>query len=69
MLGRLEKVKTSKYIKIIKQIKVKNKEHLNEYLKIIEQKGGEGLVVRDGSLEYYAGRNNNALKVKSYVRC
>ena len=28
---------------------------------------GEGVVVRDGSLDYYTGRDNNALKVKSYV--
>ena len=64
---RLSKVKESKYLRIIKQIKVKNKTHLNDFLKEIEKKGGEGVVVRDGSLTYYTGRNNNALKVKSYI--
>ena len=64
---RLSKVKESKYIKIIKQIKVKNRQHLNEFLRSVEKKGGEGIVVRDGSLNYYTGRNNNALKVKSYI--
>lgn len=66
LLQRLSLVKTSKYLKIIKQIKVKDKKHLEEFLKSIEQKGGEGVVVRDGSLKYYTGRDNNSLKVKSY---
>ncbi|EDZ62324.1 ATP dependent DNA ligase [Sulfurimonas gotlandica GD1] len=66
LLERLENVKTSKYIKVIKQIKVKDKKHLDEFLKSVENKGGEGLVVRDASLKYYIGRDNNSLKVKSY---
>ncbi len=64
---RLSSVKESKYIKIIKQIEVKNKKHLEQFLKEIEKKGGEGIVVRDGSLNYYTGRDNNALKVKSHI--
>jgi len=67
LLERLSTVKLSKYIKVIKQIKIEDKKHLNEFLKNVEEKGGEGVVVRDGSLTYYTGRNNNALKVKSYV--
>ncbi len=67
LIQRLSKVKESKYLRIIKQIKVKNKEHLEQFLKEIEKKGGEGVVIRDGSLNYYTGRNNNALKVKSYI--
>ena len=64
---RVSKVKKAKYIRVIEQIKVKNKKHLNDFLKTIESKGGEGVVVRDGSLNYYTGRNDNALKVKSYI--
>ncbi len=64
---RLSVVEESKYIKIIKQIRVENKKHLYEFLKRIEKKGGEGVVVRNGTLDYYTGRNNNALKVKSYI--
>jgi len=67
LLERLKSVKTSKYIKTVKQIKVIDKKHLDDFLKSIEKKGGEGVVVRDGSLKYYIGRNNNALKVKSYI--
>ncbi|WP_324172628.1 DNA ligase [Sulfurimonas sp.] len=67
LLERLKIVRTNKYIKVIKQIKVKDKKHLDSFLKTIEEKGGEGVVVRDGSLNYYAKRNNDALKVKSYI--
>lgn len=67
LIQRLQTLKETKYIKLIKQIKVKNKKYLKEFLKTIEKKGGEGLVVRDGGLEYYTGRDNNALKVKSYI--
>jgi DNA ligase-1 len=67
LLQRLSLVKTSKYIKLVKQIKVLNKKHLEKYLKSIQKQGGEGVVVRDGALSYYSGRTNNALKVKSYI--
>jgi len=66
-LERLSNVKETKYLKLIKQIKVKNKHHLKEFLKSVEEKGGEGIVVRDASLDYYTGRDNNALKVKNYL--
>ncbi|MCF6309079.1 MAG: hypothetical protein L3J19_01180 [Sulfurimonas sp.] len=55
--------KQSKYLKIIKQVKIKDKKHLQELLKDVEEKGGEGVVVRNGELPYYTGRNNNSLKV------
>nr|WP_321268114.1 DNA ligase [uncultured Sulfurimonas sp.] len=67
LLQRLSNVKETKYLKLIKQIKVKDKKHLDEFLKSVEEKGGEGVVVRDGSLNYYTGRDNNSLKVKSYI--
>jgi len=67
LLQRVSKVKENKYIKVIQQIKIKSKKHLKQFLKTIEEKGGEGVVVRDGTLTYYTGRTNNALKVKSYI--
>lgn len=67
LLQRLKQVKETRYIKIIKQIKVKDKKHLHEFKKSVEDKGGEGIVVRDGSLAYFVGRTNDALKVKSYL--
>lgn len=66
LLKRLSLVKESKYLKLIKQIKVREREHLEEFFKELEAKGAEGLVVRDASLDYYAKRNNSALKVKSF---
>jgi DNA ligase-1 len=63
---RLSKVKTTKYLKLIPQIKIKNQKHLKEYQKSLEDKGAEGVVVRDGTLSYYTGRAKDALKVKSY---
>ena len=68
LLQRLKTLKSEfKYLKVIEQIKVRDKQHLNEFLKTVEEKGGEGIVVRDGSLHYYTGRNNSSLKVKSYI--
>jgi DNA ligase-1 len=67
LLKRLKKVKESKYLKVIKQIKVKDKKHLEQFLKSVEKEGGEGVVVRDATLPYYTGRTNNSLKVKSYM--
>jgi DNA ligase-1 len=68
LLQRLKSIDTkSKYIKIIEQIKVKDKKHLADFLKAVEENGAEGAVVRDGALAYYTRRDNNALKVKSYI--
>ena len=68
LLQRLNSIKNeTTYLKIIKQIKVQDRQHLQEFLKSVEEKGGEGVVVRDGSLDYYTGRDNNSLKVKSYI--
>lgn len=67
LLQRLKNIQNSKYIRVIEQIKVEDKNHLDTFLQSVEKKGGEGVVVRDGSLDYYTGRNDNALKVKSYT--
>ena len=67
LIQRLEKIKESQYIKVIQQIQIKNKKKLDNYLKKIEKKNGEGIVIRDGSLEYYTGRNKSALKLKNFI--
>ena len=67
LLTRLSNVKESKYIKIIKQIKVQNRSELDHFLKTVQAQGGEGVVVRDGASLYYTGRKSRALKVKSYI--
>jgi len=67
LIERLSTVNETKYIKIVKQMKIKTKLELNNFLKSVESKGGEGIVVRNGELLYYTGRNKSALKVKSYT--
>ena len=65
---RLEKVKPflSSTLKLLKQIPVKDKRHLAEYLKEIENKKGEGVVVRDPKAPYINKRTSKALKVKTF---
>jgi len=55
-----------KYIKLIKQIKIKDKKHLKEFLTKIELQKGEGVVVRDPSVPYINKRTSKALKVKTF---
>jgi len=68
LFERLAKVKPyeSKIIKIIPQIPAKSKQNMLKFLKSIEAKGGEGVVVRDPNAPYIAKRTNKALKVKSF---
>ena len=54
------------HLKLIQQVICKNKKHLQQQLKLIEQKGGEGLVLRNPYSQYETGRSLNALKVKSF---
>ncbi len=65
---RLDKLHSinSRYIKRIKQIKIKNKQHLQKYFKETIDKGGEGIVVRDPSKSYISKRTSSALKVKKF---
>ena len=68
LFERLAKVKPyeNKHLKIIKQIKIKNKNHLENFLKEIENKKGEGVVVRDPNKPYIDKRTSSALKVKTF---
>ncbi len=69
LFERLEKVKSyeNEYMKIISQIKVKSKKHLEAFLKEIELLKGEGIVVRDPNASYINKRTAKALKVKSFL--
>ena len=68
LFKRLEKAKKyeNKYIVVLKQIKIKNKKHMYEYLKTIEDLKGEGLVLRDPRIAYINKRTSKALKVKTF---
>ena len=69
LFERLKIVKPyeGKYIKIIPQIPIKNKKQMKAFLKKIEAKGGEGVVVRDPNIPYISKRTSKALKVKSFL--
>lgn len=66
---RLSKIKPyeNKIIKIIPQILVKSKQNMQKFLKTVEPKGGEGVVVRDPNALYIAKRTTKELKVKSFL--
>jgi len=67
---RLDKAKfwfkthPNKYVNIIKQIKIKDENHLNDYLEEIISKKGEGLIIKDPTKDYHTGRSAHILKVK-----
>jgi len=67
-LTRLSKVDAyhDNHLKVIKQISCKDKEHLMRYLKEIEAKGGEGIIIKNPRLDYFIGRSSEILKVKSF---
>jgi len=71
-LSRLElaqkyiKKENLQHIKVIKQIKIKNKAHLEEFMNEIISKKGEGVIVKNPDLEYFQGRSSNILKVKKF---
>jgi DNA ligase-1 len=68
LFQRLEKAKTyqNTYIKILPQIIILNIEHQKNYLKEVESKNGEGIVVRDPNVLYTNKRTSKALKVKNF---
>jgi DNA ligase-1 len=72
LFQRLSKLKIylknhkNSHIKIIPQTKIKDKNHLQKFLKEIEAKQGEGVVIRDFTSYYIDKRTNKALKVKTF---
>ncbi|MEA3499262.1 MAG: DNA ligase, partial [Campylobacterota bacterium] len=68
LFDRLEKVKAyeNDIIKIIPQIKIKDKKHLDIHFKKLLSQGSEGIVVRDPKVAYINKRTSKALKVKEF---
>lgn len=56
----------NKYIKIIPQIKCKDKKHLEKYLNELINKSAEGIIIRSDSNKYIESRTNSVLKVKKF---
>ncbi len=71
-LERLNKIETwliknpNKYIKVIPQIKCKNQEHLETYLKELLENKAEGIIIKNPNKEYFSGRTSDILKVKKF---
>ena len=56
----------SAYGFVIRQVPVRDRNHLRKELRRIEKLGGEGLIVRRPDAMYHAGRSADILKVKSH---
>ncbi len=54
------------HVQIIKQIRCKDKNHLNQFMQKVIKKEGEGVIIKDASLLYFAGRSSDILKVKQF---
>jgi len=69
--ARLQKVEKwfnhypNAYVQIIKQIRCRDRKHLQSFLKEIEAKGGEGVIIKNPTPAYQIGRTAHVLKVKS----
>jgi DNA ligase-1 len=68
LFQRLAKVHVyeNEYIKVLPQILIKNLEQQKRFLKEVESKKGEGIVVRDPNALYINKRTSKALKVKNF---
>ncbi|MGX2947661.1 DNA ligase [Frederiksenia canicola] len=69
-LATLEKwleTNPSPHIAIIKQIPLKNTDHLHQFFSEIQQLGGEGVVVRNPNSPYIHGRSAQILKLKTVL--
>ncbi|MBD3841910.1 MAG: DNA ligase [Campylobacterales bacterium] len=53
-----------RHVKIIHQHRCQDEKHLNQFLESITSLGGEGVIVKDGSADYFEGRSDLVLKVK-----
>jgi len=69
LFERLKKAEPyrSKILIIVPQINIQSKEHMQIFLKTLEEKGAEGIVLRDSNATYIAKRTSKALKVKSFL--
>ncbi len=69
---RIEKIKEwfkknkNEYVRIVKQFKINSKYDLYRYLDEVCSQGGEGVIVKDASLEYFTGRSSKILKLKKF---
>lgn len=58
--------KNISHVKVIEQIKIKDKKHLNNFLEKLILKKAEGVIVKNPKPKYFEGRSSNILKVKKF---
>ncbi|MBO1923045.1 DNA ligase [Thiomicrorhabdus sp. 6S3-12] len=56
----------SKYLKPVEQYRISSSRQLRSYFRKIVDAGGEGVILRNGVLEYQTGRLESVVKVKPY---
>lgn len=56
----------SPYLQLVPQIKIPNRQRLNQYLLQVVDNGGEGLILQRGDQHYRAGRHSGLLKLKTH---
>jgi len=64
---KLFNARRPKYSHLLPHEYCKGITHLKEELARVEQKGGEGIILRNPESHYEAGRSNTILKVKSFI--
>lgn len=64
--GQWFAVHPATHVRIIEQIECQGTDHLDGFLERIESMGGEGIVVKDPTLPFQAGRSAHVLKVKNF---
>ncbi len=60
------KIHKNGYVKFIKQYKVRSKKHLYEYLRKVDNLGGEGVMIKEPERGYFTKRGSEILKLKSF---
>jgi DNA ligase 1 len=56
-------------IKVVEQELVRDRQHVLDRLKEVEEEGGEGLMLREPGSTYQGNRSNTLLKVKVSIVC
>lgn len=54
-------------VKVVEQVKAKDKDHVLSFLKDIESRGGEGVMLREPGSKYEGRRSSTLLKLKVRV--
>lgn len=54
-------------MEVIEHIKCRDNDHMLEYLNEVQEKKGEGVMMRQPKSKYVGSRSNTLLKVKTFL--